>query len=80
MHRKAEDDYHIDASPASCVNLALYTLVQDADLIISGPNVGHNAGRYGCFSSASKWHAHMTCISPASQSGCAVQSFIIYCY
>ncbi len=45
VDRKAEDDYHIDASPASCVNLAVYDLVPDADLIISGPNVGHNAGR-----------------------------------
>jgi 5'/3'-nucleotidase SurE len=45
VHRKAEDDYHVEASPASCVNLALYDLVPDADLVIAGPNVGHNAGR-----------------------------------
>jgi Survival protein SurE len=45
VHRKAEDDYHIEASPASCVNLALYDLASDADLVIAGPNVGHNAGR-----------------------------------
>ena len=45
VHRKAEHDYHIEASPASCVNLALYDLAPDADLVIAGPNVGHNAGR-----------------------------------
>lgn len=45
VYRKAEDDYHIEASPASCVNLALYDLVHEADLVIAGPNVGHNAGR-----------------------------------
>lgn len=45
VHRKAGNDYHIDASPASCVNLAVYDLVPDVDLVISGPNIGHNAGR-----------------------------------
>ena len=33
-----------DASPAACVNLALYHLRPDCDLVVSGPNVGHNAG------------------------------------
>ncbi len=45
VDRRAEADYHIDASPASCVNLAVYELVPDVDLVISGPNIGHNAGR-----------------------------------
>lgn len=38
---------HVDGSPATCVNLALYSLVPDVDLVISGPNVGHNVGRCG---------------------------------
>lgn len=36
---------HVDGSPATCVNLAVYSLVPDVDLVISGPNVGHNVGR-----------------------------------
>lgn len=40
---------HVDGSPATCVNLALYSLVPDVDLVISGPNVGHNVGRCAHF-------------------------------
>lgn len=36
---------HVDGSPATCVNLAVYSLIPDVDLVISGPNVGHNVGR-----------------------------------
>ncbi|KAL3149811.1 hypothetical protein ABBQ38_013636 [Trebouxia sp. C0009 RCD-2024] len=42
---------HVDGSPATCVNLALYSLVPDVDLVISGPNVGHNVGRASVLSS-----------------------------
>ena len=42
---------HVDASPASCVNVALHHLCPDADLVISGPNIGHNCGRAAVLSS-----------------------------
>lgn len=45
VHQKGKADYHIDGSPATCANLAVYDLVPDADLLLSGPNIGHNAGR-----------------------------------
>ncbi|CAG9466166.1 unnamed protein product [Pedinophyceae sp. YPF-701] len=47
----AADVYHISGSPAACVNIALYSLNVDCDLIISGPNIGHNAGRAAVLSS-----------------------------
>ena len=39
---------HINATPATCANLAVHTLVPDVDFVVSGPNVGHNVGRYAC--------------------------------
>ena len=45
VHRKADQDFHIEAAPASCVNLGVYSVAPDADLVLAGPNVGHNAGR-----------------------------------
>lgn len=43
---KFEDNrYHIDGSPATCVNIGLYQLAPDCDFVISGPNIGHNVGR-----------------------------------
>ena len=38
---------HINGPPATCANLALHSLVPDVDFVVSGPNVGHNVGRYG---------------------------------
>lgn len=38
---------HVAGSPATCVNIALNHLAADCDFVISGPNVGHNAGRQG---------------------------------
>lgn len=36
---------HVAGPPATCVNIALHNLgLEDVDLVISGPNVGHNAG------------------------------------
>ncbi len=36
---------HMAGPPATCVNIALHNLgLEDVDLVISGPNVGHNAG------------------------------------
>lgn len=37
---------HVDGSPATCANLALHSLVPDVDFVVSGPNIGHNVGRY----------------------------------
>lgn len=51
MHRKGDADWHVDGSPATCANLAVYDLVPDADLLLSGPNIGHNAGRGSLLSS-----------------------------
>ena len=39
---------HVDGSPATCSNLAIHSLVPDVDFVVSGPNVGHNVGRYVC--------------------------------
>ncbi|BDA43778.1 probable 5'-nucleotidase SurE [Coccomyxa sp. Obi] len=40
-----EGEVHVAGPPATCVNIALHNLgLEDVDLIISGPNVGHNAG------------------------------------
>ena len=39
---------HVNGSPATCVNLAVYSLVPDVDFVITGPNVGHNVGRSDC--------------------------------
>ena len=42
---------HVAGPPATAVNLALYHLAPDCDLVISGPNIGHNAGRGSLLSS-----------------------------
>ncbi len=36
---------HVAGPPATCVNIALNHLAADCDFVVSGPNVGHNAGR-----------------------------------
>lgn len=36
---------HIAGPPATCVNIALNHLAPGCDFVVSGPNVGHNAGR-----------------------------------
>eukprot|EP00208_Stichococcus_sp_RCC1054_P002245 CAMPEP_0206135278 /NCGR_PEP_ID=MMETSP1473-20131121/600_1 /ASSEMBLY_ACC=CAM_ASM_001109 /TAXON_ID=1461547 /ORGANISM="Stichococcus sp, Strain RCC1054" /LENGTH=255 /DNA_ID=CAMNT_0053527079 /DNA_START=302 /DNA_END=1069 /DNA_ORIENTATION=+ len=51
VHEQSPDNWHIDASPATCANLAIYDLVPDATLVLSGPNVGHNVGRGSVLSS-----------------------------
>lgn len=51
VHRTGEADWHVDGSPATCANLAVYNLATDADFLISGPNIGHNAGRGSVLSS-----------------------------
>lgn len=51
MRRVAEAEVYLAGSPASCVNVALHHLVQDVDLVLSGPNIGHNAGRKAIHSS-----------------------------
>ena len=43
--------YHMNASPGTCVNIAIHSLALDCDLVLSGPNVGHNAGRSSILSS-----------------------------
>lgn len=40
-----EHTMHVNATPATCANLAIHTLVPDVDFVVSGPNIGHNVGR-----------------------------------
>jgi len=42
---------HVAGPPATAVNLALYHLAPDCDLVVAGPNIGHNAGRGSLLSS-----------------------------
>lgn len=45
-------EYHFTASPGTAVNIALHSSIgQDCDLVVSGPNVGHNTGRSSVLSS-----------------------------
>ena len=45
--REVEKDvYHVMGPPASCVNIALHHFADSCDFVVSGPNVGHNLGRY----------------------------------
>eukprot|EP00884_Botryococcus_braunii_P007800 jgi/Botrbrau1/17020/Bobra.49_2s0076.1 len=55
--------YHIEGSPATCVNIGLYQLAPDCDFVISGPNVGHNVGRGSVLSSGTVGAALEGCIS-----------------
>lgn len=41
-----DNTMHVNATPATCANLAIHTLVPDVDFVVSGPNIGHNVGRY----------------------------------
>lgn len=43
--------WEANAPPATCVNLGLFQLACDAELVISGPNIGHNVGRSALLSS-----------------------------
>lgn len=38
--------WEANAPPATCVNVGLHHLAQDVDLVIAGPNIGHNVGRW----------------------------------
>lgn len=42
---------HVSGTPATAVNLALHALAPSCDYVISGPNIGHNAGRGSILSS-----------------------------
>ena len=42
---------HVSGTPATAVNLALHALAPTCDYVISGPNIGHNAGRGSILSS-----------------------------
>ena len=45
----SSDTWHVHGPPASAANIALYHLAPQCDFVVSGPNIGHNAGRYaGC--------------------------------
>lgn len=57
-----EQEARVPVSPASCVNLGLYDLAQDADFVVSGPNVGHNLGRSSILSSGTVGAALEACI------------------
>ncbi|KAK9826760.1 hypothetical protein WJX81_006820 [Elliptochloris bilobata] len=43
--------WHVHGPPASAANIALHHLAPDCDFVVSGPNVGHNAGRASLLSS-----------------------------
>mmetsp|Transcript_228 Transcript_228/g.454 ORF Transcript_228/g.454 Transcript_228/m.454 type:complete len:272 (+) Transcript_228:114-929(+) len=44
--------WHVNGTPATCVNVALHHLIkEEVDLVVSGPNLGHNAGRASVLSS-----------------------------
>merc|ERR1712025_529099 len=46
--RVGPDEVVCEGSPASCVNAALYAPAlggAECDFVVSGPNIGHNAGR-----------------------------------
>ena len=45
------DTWFADTTPCGVVNVALSHLCKDVDLVISGPNLGHNAGRVFMLSS-----------------------------
>jgi len=62
VQRKAQDEARVPISPASCVNLGLYQLCRDCDLVISGPNIGHNLGRAAILSSGTVGAALEGCI------------------
>eukprot|EP01023_Acetabularia_acetabulum_P062524 TRINITY_DN7707_c0_g1_i4.p1 TRINITY_DN7707_c0_g1~~TRINITY_DN7707_c0_g1_i4.p1 ORF type:complete len:246 (+),score=27.76 TRINITY_DN7707_c0_g1_i4:80-817(+) len=51
VDKRGEGEYLVPAPPATCVNLGLYHFYQEANLVISGPNIGHNAGRCSVLSS-----------------------------
>ncbi len=36
LHRRAEDFYEIEGSPATCVNIALHHLASDCDFVVAG--------------------------------------------
>lgn len=45
-------EYHFTASPGTAVNIALHSSIgEECDLVVSGPNVGHNTGRSSVLSS-----------------------------
>ena len=52
--RVGPDEVVCEGSPASCVNAALYAPAlggAECDFVVSGPNIGHNAGRAAVLSS-----------------------------
>lgn len=51
LTRISETRVHVSGPPATAVNLALHHLARDVDFVVSGPNVGHNAGRGSILSS-----------------------------
>ncbi|WZN61131.1 survival 5'/3'-nucleotidase SurE [Chloropicon roscoffensis] len=58
----AEQEARCPISPASCVNLGLYELAKDCDLVVSGPNIGHNLGRSSILSSGTVGAALEGCV------------------
>lgn len=45
VHHREDGAARVTGPTATCVNIALNHLAADCDFVISGPNVGHNAGR-----------------------------------
>ena len=62
VNHVSEEEVHVPISPASCVNLGLYELCQDCDLVLSGPNIGHNLGRSAVLSSGTVGAAIEGCL------------------
>ncbi len=64
VNKIREKEYHVSGSPAACVNLGLFHLSEEEiDLVISGPNFGHNAGRSSVLSSGTVGGALEGCIA-----------------
>lgn len=40
-----DNQWLADAPPATCINLGCFSLAPHTDLVIAGPDVGHNVGR-----------------------------------
>lgn len=44
LHRRSDNEYAVDGTPADCSRLALTQIVTDADWVLSGINAGGNMG------------------------------------
>lgn len=72
----SSDTWHVHGPPASAANIALYHLAPQCDFVVSGPNIGHNAGRYaGAALPASAWQVYAHAPSLTRANPCCTQGF-----